>query len=61
MEIFKICRWFDYTFYQYLFERPFDLTKLWCRIGYHKCGPVYYNPNGLEPDGHCKNCGDEIM
>jgi hypothetical protein len=33
---------------------------LLCRLKRHPCGSWYYNPGGDEPDGHCKNCGDEI-
>jgi len=59
-------RWLDIEWYRYLFAprstySPTSwLSVLWCRIRNHPCGPVWYNPNGLEPDMHCKNCGDLI-
>lgn len=31
-----------------------------CRIKGHPHGCFWYNPNGLEPDYHCKDCGEEI-
>lgn len=34
--------------------------RLKCRIKHHPCGSIYYNPYGYEPDGRCKNCGDDI-
>ncbi len=36
------------------------LKTIWCRITNHKCGIVWYNPNGFEPDMHCKRCGDNL-
>lgn len=36
------------------------ITVILCRINHHKCGVVWYNPGGLEPDMHCKNCGDDL-
>jgi hypothetical protein len=34
--------------------------RLKCRIKFHPCGEIYYNPGGYEPDARCKNCGDII-
>ncbi len=34
--------------------------RLKCRIRHHPSGSIYYNPGGYEPDGRCKECGDEI-
>ena len=34
--------------------------RLRCRMKHHPCGIIYYNPGGYEPDGRCKECGDEI-
>ena len=41
---------------------PFvDLARsAWCRLRGHPKGIVYYNPNGLEPDYTCRNCGDGL-
>jgi hypothetical protein len=55
------CKWFDKYWWKYLLEKPLNWTKFWCRMGGHKCGPIYYNPYGLEPDMRCKNCDDEIF
>jgi hypothetical protein len=48
----------NYYWYCYVFEKPFTIYKFWCRIKGHPNGMVYYNPNGWEPDNHCKDCGD---
>lgn len=41
-----------------------DCESYWrrwkCRFGGHKCGVVWYNPGGFEPDMHCKNCGEDL-
>jgi hypothetical protein len=46
-----------------LAPRAWD-TSLWsasvCRWRGHPCGTIFYNPNGYEPDNHCKNCGDNL-
>jgi hypothetical protein len=26
----------------------------------HKADIVFYNPTGIEPDMHCKNCGEDL-
>ncbi len=31
-----------------------------CRIRKHPCGSIYYNSNGYEPDGRCRNCFEDI-
>ena len=41
-------KWLDYC------------RRIYCRYKGHPNGQVYYNPNGYEPDYHCKDCGDEI-
>lgn len=67
-------RWFTRWWWAYLFERPCARgimygsdewfngwpRRLWCRMRGHPAGPWYYNPGGMEPDWHCKNCGDEL-
>ena len=35
-------------------------SAILCRIRNHPCGVVWYNASGLEPDMHCKNCGDDL-
>jgi len=47
-------------YFKFLFEKPFTIRKLLCRRKGHPCGVVWYNPGGLEPDMHCRNCGDNL-
>jgi len=42
----------DYRFWR--------LRRAWCRFRGHPAGPVYYNPNGYEPDWTCRECGDNL-
>jgi len=56
--------WFTKSWWQYLLA-PKDacapwLEVIWCRAGGHKCGVIYVNAGGEEPDMHCKNCGDYL-
>ena len=56
-------KWFSFLWYKYLFEKPRYsniLNTAICRAQNHKCGVVWYNPSGLEPDMHCRNCGDDL-
>jgi len=59
-------RWLDEEFYQYLFRKADNPNfcgwweRLKCRINYHPCGCVFYNPGGYEPDERCQDCGDNI-
>ena len=54
---------FNIKFLKYLFEKKskeynwFKVIK--CRFNGHKCGVIWYS-NGLEPDMHCKKCGDDL-
>lgn len=52
--------WFTKDWWGYLLEKPLNLTKFFCRIKGHRCGPVWYNVGGLEPDMHCSNCYDDL-
>jgi hypothetical protein len=45
---------------QYLFAKPFSFRALLCRMRGHRCGVVWYNMSGYEPDMHCRNCGDDL-
>jgi hypothetical protein len=61
-----LTRWFDADWFRYLFD-PYEgrhykgwLGILWCRLKGHPNGTVYYNPNGFEPDNHCKDCGEDL-
>ena len=31
-----------------------------CRWRGHPAGVAWYNPGALEPDMHCRNCGDDL-
>jgi len=58
-------KWFDINWYKYLLtKRSYNdipwISVIWCRIKNHPSGVVWYNPNGLEPDMRCKNCGDNL-
>jgi hypothetical protein len=52
--------WFSVYWWKYLFSKPFNFTKFFCRIRGHKCGVIWYNSVGLEPDMICKNCFDDL-
>lgn len=54
-------KWFTRSWWGYLLQKPFSLRAFWCRNkGHNKCGVVWYNIGGCEPDMHCKNCGDDL-
>lgn len=36
------------------------LSRCRCRANQHRCGVWFYNPNGYEPDNHCKGCGEDL-
>jgi hypothetical protein len=48
----------------YFLSRPADDVSrwqaFWCRWRSHPHGVIYYNPNGYEPNMHCKDCGDDL-
>ncbi len=54
----KIRYWFYLSFWKYLLEKPVTWKKFWCRASLHKCGPIWHNPGGSEPNYKCQNCGD---
>jgi len=53
-------KWLSLWWYQYLFEKPFTIRKIFCRIKGHPNGPVWYNPEGLEPNMCCRDCSDYL-
>lgn len=58
-------RWLTRSWWAYLLhpreERYTSLPRtILCRAKAHPCGEIFYNAGGLEPDHHCKNCGDVI-
>lgn len=66
--------WLDIWWWRFLLARPTNYARGWhsdnwlldwynrirCRMRGHPRGIIYYNPGGLEPDSHCKGCGDDI-
>ena len=56
--------WFTLDWWKYLLQTPKSdlgwLGTILCRIRNHPAGVWWFNPNGLEPDMHCKNCGDDL-
>jgi len=56
--------WLSLDWWKYLLAKPAEDTSLWtafwCRVGNHKAGLTWFNPNGFEPDMTCKNCGDDL-
>ncbi len=61
-------KWLDICWYRYLFENfggfgnltcSDTWTRVFCRARGH-CGPVWHNTAGLEPDMHCKGCGENL-
>lgn len=58
--------WFTKSWWDYLLEEPKGKTlkdkwvRFWCRARIHPAGVWWYNPNRLEPDMRCKNCGEDL-
>lgn len=53
-------KWLTIKWWKYLLVGCTGWTNFLCRINGHKCGPIWYNFNGFEPDMHCVNCGEDI-
>lgn len=62
-------KWFYLDWWRYLFSPVGDYfpdISFWeavlCRLRGHPQGKVFYNPDlrSIEPDCHCKNCGDKL-
>ncbi|MEK6833381.1 MAG: hypothetical protein AABY32_05015 [Nanoarchaeota archaeon] len=60
MNWWKFFKWFTISWWEYLLEKCEGWDNFWCRVKGHPHGIVFYNPNGLEPDTHCKDCGEDI-
>jgi hypothetical protein len=50
---------------KYLLSKPRPKETPWprliiCRWRGHPAGVWYVNANGLEPDMHCKHCGEDL-
>lgn len=57
--------WLSIEWWKYLLSPKNSKYVSWfevirCRANNHKCGVIWYNPTGLEPDMECKNCGDDL-
>lgn len=50
--------------FHYLFSKPEDgtswITSIWCRIQGHPKGPIWFAAGQMDPDMHCKTCGDDL-
>jgi len=44
---------------EYLFSKPLNWTKFWCRAKGHHSGVIWYS-NGFKPDMRCKRCNDDL-
>jgi hypothetical protein len=59
-------KWFHISWWKYLLEKRSEysdisfISTVICRAKGHPCGFWYINTYGLEPDMHCKNCGDDL-
>jgi len=57
-------KWFTLCWWKYLLEKSDNdigpIRTAICRARNHPCGVWWYNPQGLEPDMHCKNCYDDL-
>ncbi len=59
----KLLVWFTLSWWKYILEKPLGerpIKRIACRVKGHPNGEVFYNVGGLEPDHHCKDCGDFI-
>jgi hypothetical protein len=52
--------WFTKSYWKFLLEKPFNLTKFWCRARQHPYAQYWYNVGGTEPDYRCINCQDDL-
>ena len=55
-----ISSWFQFCQWRYLLEGCSGWHNFWCRFNNHPHGTVFYNPNGLEPNNHCIDCGEDL-
>lgn len=56
--------WFNVDWWKFLLMKPAEGTNrvraFLCRKNGHPAGVYFYNPNGFEPDMHCKGCEDDL-
>jgi len=59
-------KWLSIEWWKYLFaprNSNSDLGRIRtaiCRVRNHPAGVWWYNPGGIEPNMHCRNCGDDL-
>ena len=53
-------RWLTIDWYKYILFPWKGMDAVLCRMGGHRCGVIWYTSWGVEPDMHCKNCGDDL-
>jgi hypothetical protein len=54
-----ITKWFTITWWSFLFRGCTGFRNLICRVKGHPYDVVWFN-NRMEPDMHCKNCGEDL-
>ena len=57
-------KWLSPNWWKYVFSRPLGdnpLKRIICRMRGHPNGPIFYNVNGIEPNGKCIDCDEEIV
>lgn len=56
--------WLTIDWWKYLCAKPARGTNrmvaFWCRMHGHPAGVEFYNPGGIEPNMHCRCCGDDL-
>lgn len=58
--MWRLTRWFTREWWAYLLDGCRGWKHFLCRARGHPCGVWWYNVGGLEPDMHCKDCGDHL-
>jgi hypothetical protein len=59
MNRWDFMRWFSIGWWSYLLKDCNSFRNFICRAKGH-AGPVWFNASGLEPDMHCKDCGEDL-
>jgi hypothetical protein len=60
MDIRVVSCWFTRDWWQYLTEGRPGWRRFWCRALGHPNGVVWFRSYGLEPDMHCRDCGEDL-
>lgn len=61
----RVLHWFTREWWRYLLEAKAEPEDSWftvirCRAKGHPAGVVWHNIGALEPDMHCRGCGDDL-